>query len=240
MTLAKSMSTVASLYNNTSPDHQSQEPSVSDPLYYKITFSEDDTLQWDPLAGSPELARALSYHFPIEKGIKSKIQAAIRKFWLENPPEFSREEKQDHGNQPRNATTGNASEKDVSTSSKKEKASPQEVLCNTNGERNARVVAKPSYAEVLKSSTAQDPPHESKGLTKDLTPTAPAQNRTTFGTFLNWDSEVKGFKKKGAKRPYAKDEGAKVTANRGFVCDKHRKQKKKVRNFSNFVQPAGG
>jgi hypothetical protein len=224
------MATVASLYDNTSHDHKSQESSVSDLLYYKIVFAEDDTLQWDPPAGSPELARALSYHFPIEKGIKSKMQAATRKFWLEKPPGLSREEKQDHNNQPRNAATGNASEKDVSTSSKKEKASPQEVLCNTNGERDARVVAKPSYAEVLKSSAAQDPPHESKGLTKDLTPTAPAQTRTTFRTFLNWDSEVKGFKKKGTKRPYAKDEGAKVTANRGFVCDKHRKQRKKVRN----------
>jgi hypothetical protein len=38
------------------------------------------TLQWDPLAGSQELALALSYHFPQEKDVESKMGAAVKSF----------------------------------------------------------------------------------------------------------------------------------------------------------------
>lgn len=46
--------------------------------------------------------------------------------------------------------------------------------------------------------------------------------------FVNWDPKKQ---KQGTKRPYQEDEKAKVTENRGFVCDRHRRQKKKVREL---------
>lgn len=56
------------------------ETSVSELFEYKISYHNDGTLQWHPLAGSKELALALSYHFPEEKDMKEKMRAAIKEF----------------------------------------------------------------------------------------------------------------------------------------------------------------
>lgn len=47
---------------------------------YNITYGQDHTLQWDPPVGSKELALALSYHFPLQADLASKMQAATRRF----------------------------------------------------------------------------------------------------------------------------------------------------------------
>ena len=49
-------------------------------LNYKISFGPDYTLQWDPPVNSKELAISLSYHFPLEPNLESKMRAAMRKF----------------------------------------------------------------------------------------------------------------------------------------------------------------
>ena len=54
-------------------------PSV-DPPEYKIITGKDGSLQWDPPAGSAELALALSYHFPRQDTIEDKMQAAILRY----------------------------------------------------------------------------------------------------------------------------------------------------------------
>lgn len=47
---------------------------------YHITYGQDHTLQWDPPVGSKELALALSYHFPLQVDLASKMQAATRRY----------------------------------------------------------------------------------------------------------------------------------------------------------------
>jgi len=56
------------------------------PLAYNISYGPDKALQWDPPADSDELAIALSYHFPVQKTLKRKMQAAVEKFLQENGP----------------------------------------------------------------------------------------------------------------------------------------------------------
>ncbi|APA09159.1 hypothetical protein sscle_04g039290 [Sclerotinia sclerotiorum 1980 UF-70] len=57
-----------------------RESSIFDLPQYVISYNDDHTLRWDPPAGSKELSIALSYHFPLEQDLGSKMQAATRKF----------------------------------------------------------------------------------------------------------------------------------------------------------------
>lgn len=57
-----------------------RESSIFDLPQYVISYNDDHTLRWDPPAGSKELSIALSYHFPLERDLGSKMQAATRKF----------------------------------------------------------------------------------------------------------------------------------------------------------------
>jgi hypothetical protein len=54
-------------------------PIFSTPQYH-VSYGDDYTLQWTPPVGSKELAVALSYHFPLQKDLESKMQAAIKVF----------------------------------------------------------------------------------------------------------------------------------------------------------------
>jgi hypothetical protein len=63
-----------------------RELSVFRPPSYNITHGPDKALQWDPPADSDELAIALSYHFPVEKTLKRKMQAAVEKFLRQERP----------------------------------------------------------------------------------------------------------------------------------------------------------
>ena len=58
----------------------SQQPSDIDPPSYEITYGSDHNLKWDPPQGSKELAIALSYHFPTESDLESKMQSATKNF----------------------------------------------------------------------------------------------------------------------------------------------------------------
>jgi galactose mutarotase-like enzyme len=60
-----------------------REPSEFSAPQYAITYGSDHTLQWEPSVGSKELAVALSYHFPLQTDLESKMQAATRKFLRE-------------------------------------------------------------------------------------------------------------------------------------------------------------
>ncbi|ESZ94602.1 hypothetical protein SBOR_5013 [Sclerotinia borealis F-4128] len=61
-------------------DRAQRESSILDLPQYVISYNDDHTLQWDPPARSKELSIALSYHFPLERDLESKMQAATRKF----------------------------------------------------------------------------------------------------------------------------------------------------------------
>jgi hypothetical protein len=61
-------------------DRALRESSIFDLPQYVLSYNDDHTLRWDPPAGSKELSIALSYHFPLERDLGSKMQAATRKF----------------------------------------------------------------------------------------------------------------------------------------------------------------
>ena len=66
-------------------------------------------------------------------------------------------------------------------------------------------------------------------ISKDSAATDPAlESAKTELNIVNWDPKSQRIKRQGIKRPYLEEEKAKVTYNRGFVCDKHHRQKKKV------------
>jgi hypothetical protein len=63
-----------------SGDRSYRETSVFSPPEYQISYGHDHTLQWEPPVDSKELAIALSYHFPLQRDLESKMQAATRRF----------------------------------------------------------------------------------------------------------------------------------------------------------------
>ena len=67
----------------TIPSHDSRASPAFDPPKYKISYGPDQVLQWDPPSNSRALAVALSWHFPVEKTLESKMQAAIKVFLKE-------------------------------------------------------------------------------------------------------------------------------------------------------------
>jgi hypothetical protein len=67
-----------------SDDQNLATPSIFEPPSYNISHGPDKALQWDPPADSDELAIALSYHFPFQKTLKRKMQAAVEKFLRES------------------------------------------------------------------------------------------------------------------------------------------------------------
>lgn len=72
--------------NEPSRDRNRRDDSVFHPPSYSISHGPDKALQWDPPADSDELAIALSYHFPIQKTLKKKMQAAVEKFLQQAKP----------------------------------------------------------------------------------------------------------------------------------------------------------
>jgi hypothetical protein len=80
--------------------------------------------------------------------------------------------------------------------------------------------------EMASGETAKPPSIDVEGNDKEG---LEMPNRSSLQV-LSWDPARKIFKgnRKPTKRRYGKVEGAKVAANRGFVCDFHRKQKSKV------------
>jgi hypothetical protein len=68
---------------NVHTDRSCRETSVFSAPQYNISYGDDHTLQWEPSVGSKELAVALSYHFPMQTDLESKMQAATRKFLRE-------------------------------------------------------------------------------------------------------------------------------------------------------------
>jgi hypothetical protein len=146
---------------------------------YHINYGDDHTLQWTPPVGSKELAIALSYHFPLQKDLESKMRAAIKV--------FLHQEQQS----PACGT-------DPVKSSCVEQFTIRQQLCTTQPES--------SITSGSESILALAPQLQ----------------------ILTWDSKMKEFNPRIKKRRYEKDERVKVAANRGFACERHRRQKMKV------------
>jgi hypothetical protein len=100
--------------------HDSRASPAFDPPKYKISYGPDQVLQWDPPSNSRALAVALSWHFPVEKTLESKMQAAIKVFL---------KEEQKH---PIVKTSGISLEA-TSSSALKESPPPQSTLEDSKG-----------------------------------------------------------------------------------------------------------
>lgn len=77
------MPQIETMTHPTSP--AARQFSVFEPPEYKLRRGHDRTLEWEPPADSEELAIALSWHYPMERSLVGKMQAAIRSF-LEAEP----------------------------------------------------------------------------------------------------------------------------------------------------------
>jgi hypothetical protein len=129
--------------------------------------------------GSKELAVALSYHYPLQKDLESKMRAAIKVFLHQEQQTPS-------------------CEAELVKSSCVQQSTICQQLCTTPPE----------------SSMTSGP--------ESILAVTPALQ------ILTWDSKMKEFNPRIKKRRYEKDERAKVAANRGFACERHRRQKMKV------------
>jgi hypothetical protein len=157
---------------------QVEIPIFSTPQYH-INYGDDHTLQWTPPVGSKELAVALSYHYPLQKDLESKMRAAIKVFLHQEQQTPS-------------------CEAELVKSSCVQQSTICQQLCTTPPE----------------SSMTSGP--------ESILAVTPALQ------ILTWDSKMKEFNPRIKKRRYEKDERAKVAANRGFACERHRRQKMKV------------
>lgn len=195
-----------------SPSLESPDGSVSELFKYKVTLSKDSTLQWEPPAGSDELAIALSYHFPLEKGVEKKMQAATREFFK------------------RKTRTLSETAKSIEDLPHSAKDDPRSTPDSSNP--ISLISRKPPFYETVKRGEQLSKPGDSttgvrSGVLEQPSILTPASNANEL-RIVKWDPKSQRCKQQGRKRPYLEEEKAKVTDNRGFVCDRHRRQKKKV------------
>jgi len=146
---------------------------------YNITYAPDHTLRWDPPPNSKELAIALSYHFPLEPDLESKMRAAMVKFLSDR--------------QPSSTSKGEAHR-----------------YLTPEDDEMAPVSSKPKRATKTKLLS-------------------PRQNQLKMVAWGPGNGPNGGFDKREVKRRrYQTEEGAKVARNRGYACERHRRQKLKV------------
>jgi hypothetical protein len=74
--------------------------------------------------------------------------------------------------------------------------------------------------------TLQESDYSTPGI--DLKASPNQRERHQWLEIVSWKPEILGFKKKALKRRYEKEEREKVSANRGYACEEHRRRKMKV------------
>jgi hypothetical protein len=211
---------------------ENREESVSGLLEYQISYDDDGAFRWTPAAGSKELATALSYHYPEEKDMKAKMQAAIKEFLRdERKVAFKNTKKGGAGGDATKVTIGPENDTGIFAT----RTYPILALSETARKAATTSAAQLSYETDSKLHQAA----EVGGF--DLSQQTPMGNPDRIVQqnmnlekpnlqVLCWDTKEKKFKgdNRRKKRGYGKVEGAKVAANRGYVCDFHRRQKAKV------------
>lgn len=221
----------------------SRQSSIFEPPGYSIFYGPDNTLLWEPIAGSAELAIALSYHFPFEKDLAGKMRAAMRKFL-----------KGQSGNEDRGETQPKSQKQATPSSLTPRVSSPLPMKKTLGSRRNlppslalgqTRTKSHSHSTNENNSNSTQCPDGKpsdplilaSQGIlgigplshAKDVD--AKVANATIENSFqiLSWTPESRCGGKGRRKRPYEKVEKVQVAANRGNVCEVHRRRKAKVR-----------
>lgn len=172
-------------------NQQSALPSggVTSVFTYNISYAPDHTLQWSPPPNSKELAIALSYHFPLESDLESKMRAAMVKFLsAEGLPSISTRES-------------------------------RRYLTPEDDDDSPAVGGVPSLSNTSRSTARKSKP---KSKPKD-------SGQLKVVAWGPANGPKGGFDKREVKRRrYQTEEGAKVAKNRGYACERHRRQKLKV------------
>ncbi|CZR61925.1 uncharacterized protein PAC_11822 [Phialocephala subalpina] len=197
-----------------------QEPEFQAPTY-TITYALDGTLQFDPPPDSPELAIALSLHFPFQRTLKEKMREAQLSFLRSQ-------------NQATNAGTGTQHE----TSTTVPSATPLQPTTQGDG-RSVQAVQVPQATpqfhlfdlgmqEPTSSSTTTRQPKSKKRPRKSrakAAATEPKGSATANQHF--WDLTSGETAPKKTRRTLGPEEAEQVAANRGNVCDYHREHRTK-------------
>lgn len=188
-----------------SAERNARSPSFEVPEY-QITLEEDGTLQWTPPAASKELALALSYHFPKQKTLEDKMQAAMRHFLRTSK---KRSAQAQHDENP--LAIGEAGSK-ISEPTPLESLMPVTVFTTPKVSQGSTLV-KHNHAVV---ST----------VPKSISSTgSQASGMSQVIWKADTGEEVQVMPK---KRQYTERERMQVGNNRGKVCKEHRQKKQKV------------
>jgi hypothetical protein len=192
-----------------SAERNVRSPSFEVPEYH-ITFEEDGTLQWTPPAASKELALALSYHFPKQKNLEDKMQAAIRHF-LRASKKRSAQAQQDKG-----------SSAIAEADSKKPEPTPSDSLIPPSAVLTTQKVT-PANTLVKHDHVGATPVSKSVLRTGSL---SSGMSQVVWKADTGEDIQLKP-----KKRQYTERERKDVGNNRGKVCKEHRQKKQKVSDF---------
>jgi len=221
---------------NQSTDHDSRQSSIFEPPEYRIFYGPDNTLHWDPPVGSPELAIALSYYFPLENDLANKMRAATKDFLKSQAKrQYKRGETKSISQEqvlPSSVTPQISRSLPTERSLSSHQNSPQSIAPGQAGTRfDSQRVSNynPTCTQVLNEkktyplNAAQTDREDLLGIR--LFPQV-KEIDTTMDLFqiLSWSPESCRRK----KRPYEKFEKVQVAANRGHVCEAHRRRKAKV------------
>jgi hypothetical protein len=175
-------------------------------LRFSITRGGDYNLQWDPPIGSRELADALSYHYPLKKTLKEKMQQALI--------EFCRSEKIS----PQRTDTHPFSKSGDSVDSLIRPTSPASP-------------SQPTSEPNLKTSLITTPsntrtPIKTNKISKLSTPEF---------AITTWNIETgETVTEKRRRRPYDQVKRRIVAENRGNACEGHRLSKTRVCDTTHF------
>jgi hypothetical protein len=200
--------------SNSLPRASSAERNVRSPSFevpeYHITFEEDGTLQWTPPAASKELALALSYHFPKQKNLEDKMQAAIRRF-LQASKKRSSEVKTD--------TIVASAVGDADSTLSGAKAVDSVVPA----------AAFPAAKATLASTIVSNDCIVLSPLQKSISRTG---SQPSGMSQVVWKADTgEEVLVKPKKRQYTERERKDVGNNRGKVCKEHQRKKQKVSHF---------
>jgi hypothetical protein len=201
---------------------RARESSAFEVPKYSLSFADDFTLQWEPPLGSPALAIALSYHFPIEENLECKMRAASRRFlvaWGKRAHAVGDWRGVEEG-MGRWVEEGDEEGRGVEVA-KGERINQvaEEVrgLDVAKGELQDSGVGDGSVGIISTAKHAIQP--------SQLGSTAPADSALNV---VMWNPE-RSLVPERRRRRYGEMERRKVAANRGYACEEHRRRKVKVR-----------
>jgi hypothetical protein len=187
--------------------------SVPEALNYTITRDADQILQFTPPVGSRKLADALSYHFPAQGTLESKMQAAILRYFKETA-------------EPENSSVEETNARKLASSS----INLDPILStDVTGPYEEHLNAGESHQHLLEHEPGDfistQPLHLRTTADGAASPTLPGPRIEP----MVWNMKTGTVKPMKRKRKLPSEvKSTQVTKRGGNACDPHHRQKKKV------------